>query len=198
MSQLARPLRSDARENQDRLLEAAARAFALDGASASLKAIAKDAGVGIATLYRRFPTREALVEATYRNETDRLAAATEQLLAEFPPPRALRMWMDKFLDYLFTKHAMHDALPAILASRQGLRTESRDLLRGAVGRLLDAGVAEGSLRGDLSANDLLMGMGGIIMIATGEHQRDLATRLFDLLMDGIRNCPPDSNRPRRA
>jgi len=88
-----------------------------------------NAGVGIGTLYRRFPTRDDLVEATYRNETARLCESAPALLAELSPHEAMRVWMEGFVDYILNKNGMTDALPAILASRDGLRAHSRDLLR---------------------------------------------------------------------
>src|ERR1700712_321249 len=130
-----RMLRADAQINQDRVLEAAAEAFGRGGADTSMKAIARAAGVGIGTLYRRFPTRDQLIDATYRNETAKLAESVEALLAQESPPRALRFWMDGFVDYILTKHGMAEALPAILASTDGLRTRSRDILRDSVTRL---------------------------------------------------------------
>jgi AcrR family transcriptional regulator len=110
---MPRSLRADAQANYDRLLEVAARAFAADGADASLKAVAAEAGVGIGTLYRRFPAREDLIEATYRNETARLGQSAAELLAERDPVDALREWMERFTDYMLTKRGMADALPAI-------------------------------------------------------------------------------------
>jgi AcrR family transcriptional regulator len=180
-----RQLRADARQNQDRLLEASARAFARDGAEASLKAIAKDAGVGIGTLYRRFPTRERLIEATYRNETARLCAAAPELLETSPPAEALRTWMDRFVDYMATKHGMAEALHAVLVTDGELRMRTRDLLTDALTTLMAAGVEDGVIRPDLDPNDVLMGLGGVTLIAGGPDQRDLARRLLDLLMDGI-------------
>jgi AcrR family transcriptional regulator len=180
-----RPLRADARQNQDRLLDAAARAFARDGAEASLKAIAADAGVGVATLYRRFPTRERLIEATYRNETARLCEAAPRLSADLPAGRALREWMDRFVDFMAAKHAMADALHAVLVTDGELRMQTRDLLNQALGTLMAAGVAQGAIRADVAPGDVLMGIGGITMIAGAEGQRDLAGRLLDLLMAGM-------------
>jgi AcrR family transcriptional regulator len=181
----ARPLRADARLNQDRLLDAAARAFARDGSEASLKTIAKDAGVGIGTLYRRFPTRERLIEATYRNESTRLCDAAGELLAADSPAVALRAWMDHFTEYMATKHGMADALHAVLVSDGELRMQTRDLLTAALATLIAAGVADGSLRADASAEDVLMAIGGITLIAGEPGQHDLAGRLLDLLMDGL-------------
>jgi AcrR family transcriptional regulator len=179
-------VRADARENLDRILEAAARLFAQDGADTSLKAIAQAADVGIATLYRRFPTRDDLIEATYRNETERLGRRADALLAELAPDAALRAWMGAFVDHMLTKKGMSDALPAILAAREGLRTHSRDVLRAAIDRMLQAAAAADLLRDDVPADDVMMAIGGVTLIASHEHQRALAERLLDLVMAGLR------------
>jgi AcrR family transcriptional regulator len=181
-----RALRSDAQQNHDRILEAAAAAFAREGADTSLKAIAQEAGVGIGTLYRRFPTRDDLIEATYRDQTARLCRRADALLAKTTPLLALRQWMDGFVDYMTTKHGMAEALPSILAAREGLRGSSRDLLRTAIATLLGAGIADGALRDDVAADDVMMALGGITLISENEHDRELAGRLLDLLMAGLR------------
>jgi AcrR family transcriptional regulator len=181
----ARTLRADAQLNEDRVLEAAASAFGEPGADTSMKAIARAAGVGIGTLYRRFPSREQLIDATYRNETAKLADSAALLLADQLPTAALRSWMDGFVDYILTKHGMAEALPAILASTDGLRTHSRDLLRDAIAALLVAGIEASTMRADIDPNDVLMALGGITLIAENEQQRDLASRLCDLLMDAL-------------
>src|SRR5579863_9911376 len=124
----ARPLRADARRNRDRLLAVAVRAFSQDGPDVTLDAIAKDAGVGIGTLYRHFPTREALVEAAYRNELARLCDAAPDLLRTLPPDPALRLWMNRFVDYMSTKRDMADALNAVIASGGNPYSESRGRL----------------------------------------------------------------------
>lgn len=178
-------MRADARQNHDRLLEAAARAFASDGSEASLKDIAKDAGVGIGTLYRRFPNREVLVEAVYRNETARLAVAATELLEKKPPVEALREWMSRFVAYIDTKHGMGEALPVVLSSAGDLRMESRQLLADAIAVLLDAGIAGGAIRKDAAPGDVLMALGGVTLIAAKEPS-GLADRLLDLLVDGLR------------
>lgn len=182
---MARSLRADAQANHDRLLEVAARAFARDGADASLKAIAAEAGVGIGTLYRRFPAREDLIEATYRNETTRLAASAAELLVGRDPAGALQAWMERFAEYMLAKRGMADALPAVLASRGGLREHSRQALGEAVQALLDAGTAAGQLRGGLDAGDVLMALGGITLISEHEQRPELAPRLVSLLMHGL-------------
>jgi hypothetical protein len=93
--------------------------------------------------------------------------------------------MDGFVEYILTKHGMAEALPAILATTDRLRMQSRDVLRDAIGRLLEAGVQATEIRADLDPNDILMALGGITLIAENEHQRELASRLCDLLMDAI-------------
>jgi AcrR family transcriptional regulator len=182
---MSRSLRADAQANYNRLLEVAAQVFAREGADTSMKAIAAEAGVGIATLYRRFPTREDLIEATYRSRTDLLCASASELLEELAPVEALRTWMERFVDYMLTKQGMADALPAILATRDGLRLHSREALAGAVTELLDAGTSSGDFRADVSPSDVLMALGGITLISGHEHQRELATRLIGLLLDGL-------------
>jgi AcrR family transcriptional regulator len=182
---MPRSLRADAQANYDRLLEVAARAFAREGADASLKAIAAEADVGIGTLYRRFPTREDLIEATYRNETTRLCESASRLLQDHSPADALQEWMEQFVDYMLTKQGMADALPTILAARAGLRLHSRQALGDAVETLLAAGTAAGQLREDASAGDVLMALGGITLNSAHERQRELASRLITLLLDGL-------------
>jgi AcrR family transcriptional regulator len=182
---MSRSLRADAQANYDRLLEVAARTLAQKGPDASLKAIAAEAGVGIGTLYRRFPTREDLIEAIYRNETARLSESAAELLETSAPIPALRTWMEAFVDYMHTKQGMADALPAILATREGLRLHSREALGNAVAMLLSAGIDAGELREDASTNDVLMALGGITLISGHEHQRDLASRLISLLLDSL-------------
>jgi AcrR family transcriptional regulator len=176
-------MRADAQLNHERLLAAAAQAFARDGAEASLKDIAKDAGVGIGTLYRRFPTRELLVEATYRNETTRLAEAAPALLEKLDPVQALRTWIDQFIAYVATKHGMVESLKVVLDDER--RLESRKLLLDALGVLLAAGVEVGAVRNEVPAEDVLMSLGGITLIAGDD--RALAARLSDLLVVGLRS-----------
>jgi AcrR family transcriptional regulator len=178
-----RPLRADARRNRDSLLAVAVRAFSQDGPDVPLDAIAREAGVGIGTLYRHFPTREALVEAAYRTELDRLCDAAPTLLAELPPEQALRAWMDRFVDYMTTKRGMADALKALIASGGNPYAHSRDRMLAAVESLLAAGVTAGTLRPDVNAADVLAGLSGVTL-AAGE--RDQAGRLLDLLADALR------------
>lgn len=180
-------MRADARENHDRLLEVAARAFAREGTGASLKAIAREAGVGIGTVYRRFPTRETLVEAVYRQEVARLCAAAPLLRATAGTAGgadALRAWMEQFVDFMGAKRGLGETLRAVLTSDEE-KQQTRDQLRSAIGGLLAAGVADGTVRASVDANDLLLSLGGITLIAAEESRRALATRLIALLLGGV-------------
>ncbi|WP_233584024.1 TetR/AcrR family transcriptional regulator [Micromonospora sp. CV4] len=179
-----RPLRADALRNRERLLEAAIQAFSRPGPEVTLDAIARAAGVGIGTLYRHFPTREALIEAAYRNELGKLCDAAPDLLDQSPPDRALRAWMSRFIDYLATKRGMADALRLVIATGTNPYAQSRDRLLEALGRLLAAGAAAGTVRADVDTGDVLVSLSGI-SLAAGERAQ--ADRLLDLLMDGLRH-----------
>jgi AcrR family transcriptional regulator len=183
----ARALRADAQRNRERLLAVAARAFAEGEAEVTLDSIAKDAEVGIGTLYRHFPTREALVEATYRNELARLCDAADDLLATMPADQATRQWMDGFIGYMTTKRGMADALRAVVASGGDPFAESLARLVGAVTTLLRAGAAAGTIRTDVQPRDVLASLSGVSLAAGEPGQRDQARRMLDLLMDGLRH-----------
>ncbi|WP_055589586.1 TetR/AcrR family transcriptional regulator [Streptacidiphilus griseoplanus] len=179
-----RPLRADAQRNEDRLLQAAAAAFTRDGAGASVKDIARQAGVGVGTLYRRFPSKELLIEATYRNEVQLLCDAAPELAAAMPPADALRAWMERFIEFMATKQGMADALRVVLTD-DSERLQTRANLATAVGHLLSAATSQGAARTQVAAADVLMALGGISLISGSEHRPDLAVRLIDLLLRGI-------------
>jgi AcrR family transcriptional regulator len=183
----ARRLRSDAKLNEDRLLEVAARTFAEVGTDASLKAIAAEAGVGIGTLYRRFPTRGQLVWAVYRSEVERICASVPGLLAAGPAVAALRTWMADFLEFLAVKRGMAAALKTALADDEDLRLETRALLVGALTELLVAGEDQGDIRPGVAPMDVMLALGGTALIAGEPEQREQAGRLLDLLMAGVRS-----------
>ena len=186
----ARPLRADAQRNRDRLLEVAVRAFSQDGPDVTLDAIAKETGVGIGTLYRHFPTREALIDAAYRNELARLCDSADDLLREMPPDQALRAWMDRFIDYMGTKRGMSDALRAVIASGGDPFSESAPVsFTDAITTLLQAGAAAGTVRPDVEPDDVLISLSGVSLATTDPDRRDQAGRLLDLLMDGLRPRP---------
>jgi AcrR family transcriptional regulator len=182
-------LRADAARNRELLLAAAVRAFTAEsrgGPATTLDSIAKDAGVGIGTLYRHFPNRDSLVEAVYRNELDRLCAAAEQLRTELPADRALRAWMDRFVDYVITKKHLADSLHALVACGHNPFAQSRERMVEAVRLLQKAGIADGTLRADVDAADVLVGTSGICMAVADPQGREQAGRLLDLLVDGLR------------
>jgi AcrR family transcriptional regulator len=179
-------VRADAQRNRENLLAAARRAFTAGDAAVALEAIARDAGVGIGTLYRHFPTREALVEAVYRAERDRLCDSADELLATHCPDDALRAWMDQFADYVALKRDMADTLRRVIASGAVTPSEAREQLSGAAATLLDAGAAAGTIRHDVRPEDVVVSLVGILLICGDPGQRDQANRLLDLLMAGLR------------
>lgn len=186
MTRQPNPLRADARRNRERILEAAVRAFTEKGADVAIDTIAKAAGVGSATLYRHFPTREALVEAAYRNELARVCDSATQLLDDFPPDRAIRLWMDRFIDYLTTKQGMADALRAAVATGADPFAETLDRLSTAITTLLHAGVEAGLLRSDVDPLDVGFSLSGVALVTSAPGHRERAGRLLDLLLDGLR------------
>lgn len=154
----------------------------------SLEAIAKAAGVGIGTLYRHFPSKEALVEAVYHDQVERLRSGASELLLAHLPAEALRLWMDLFMEWAVTKHGMIDALRTVISSGNVELGEMRAALTGAVGEFLRAGSAAGDLRADVDPADVAATLAGILSVAGDARHRAQAARMLDLLMDGLR--PP--------
>ncbi len=185
-----RPLRADARRNREKILAAAVRVFTEEGLDAHLERIAKEAGVGTGTLYRNFPTREALVEAAYRNEVARLCDAVPALLAELPPREALRAWMYRFIDYATAKLGMADALRAVVATGANPYADSRDLIQAALRTLMEAGAAAGAIRSDIRPTDLFAALAGIALTSAAPEQRGQAERLIAITLRGLDPAPP--------
>ncbi len=184
-TQAKRP-RADAERNRTRLLDAARAAFASGQDTVTLDQIARDAGVGIGTLYRHFPTREALVEALYRKELGDLCASAGDLLQAHSPDRALRAWMSRFADYVTAKREMADAIRAVFASGSVTVSQAREELAEAVQAILDAGAADGTLRAGIRPQDVVAMIVGIFTATSIAGGRDQLERMFDLLMDAIR------------
>ena len=180
-----RPLRADAQRNRDKILSTATRVFAEQGLDAHLEHIAKEAGVGTATLYRNFPTREILIEAAYRNELARLCDAAPGLLAALPPREALRDWMGRFIDYATAKLGMAEALRAVVESGVNPYAHSREMMLEALTSLMDASVTAGAIRSDISATDMFAALTGIALASGKPDQRAQAERLLDLTLDGL-------------
>ena len=181
-----RARRADASRNRDALLWAATRAFASSDAEPSMRAIAREAGVGIATLYRHFPTRESLVDAVYHDQVERLTVGARELLERFPPAEAMRGWMDLFGDWLMTKHGMTDTLLAMIESGEIALAQTRAELLDVITTILEAGRAAGDLRADVTAEDIAASLLGIFTVAGKPEHRPQAERLLNLLMDGLR------------
>jgi AcrR family transcriptional regulator len=182
--------RADAERNRVRLLDAARAAFASGQEAVTLEQIARDAEVGIGTLYRHFPTREALVEALYRKELAELCASSADLLKAQAPARALRAWMDRFAEYVTAKRGMADALRAVYASGAVSVSQAREELTASARTIMDAGIADGSLRDDVRPEDIVamvIGTFTATSIAGGQEQRG---RMFDLLVDAVRAREP--------
>jgi AcrR family transcriptional regulator len=182
---LRRP-RADAVRNRDRVLEAAKIVFSAGGPEASLEAVAKRAGVGIGTLYRHFPTREALFEAVYRREVQQLGELAEALKSEADPVEALRRWLRSNVEFVATKKGMSAALALAVQSSSELTAFSFDRLTKAVGALLDRAVAAGEIRSDISPEDLLRALVGMCYLHDQPGWQKSVVRLLDVLVDGLR------------
>jgi AcrR family transcriptional regulator len=177
------PLRADAQKNRDRILEVAHAALSEDP-GASMNVIAKRAGVGAGTLYRHFPTREALILAVYRNEIQRLVDEVPAVLAEHAPLDAFRIWFERLAVYLRVKHGLGDALTSEEARK--LIEETFAPVTAAVAQLLEACAEDGSMRPGLNAGDVLQLMGFLWRVTPGEDQVDQAARIMELVIQGLR------------
>lgn len=178
--------RADAQRNRIRLLDTAKAAFADKGSAASLDEIARTAGVGAGTLYRHFPTRDALIEAVYRNELDQLVAAAGRLAGTHPPVTALREWLLVFVDYMATKHGISEALNSMVGSTSDLYSASTAQIKQAIATLIDRAVASGDIRWELDPLDLLRALAGVANIGSGADGRAAAKRMVDILIAGVR------------
>jgi len=178
--------RADAVRNRERVLEAAKVVFSAGGAEASLEAVARAAGVGIGTLYRHFPTREALFEAVYRREVQQLADLAEQLKQEAKPIDALRQWMRSIVKFVATKKGMSAALTLAVDKNSKLFSSSADRLARTVGGLLDRAIAAGEIRDDISPEDLLRAVVGMCYMHDQPGWQTSVLRLVDVFVNGLR------------
>ncbi|MFF0044258.1 TetR/AcrR family transcriptional regulator [Streptomyces mirabilis] len=181
-----RATRADAARNREQLLEVATRLLASPDAETSMRAIAREAGVGIATLYRHFPTRESLVEAVYRDQVTRLTSGARDLLADVAPAVAMRRWMDLFGNWIATKNGMLDTLPTLIESGAVGHAQTRDELLNAISTILDAGRTAGDLRPDVTAEEVAACLIGIFTVAHQSGHAVTTDRLLDILLDGLR------------
>ena len=182
----ARKPRADSARNRQLLIDAAKAGFSGVGLDVSLEEIARRAGVGIGTLYRHFPTREAVVEAVYRREVEHLAEAVPQLRQTSPAGEALHKWMHLFVDYIATKRIIAPSLAAAAARTPALHKSSLELITGAVSTLVKRAVASGDVRKDIDPSDLLRAMVGVSYSNPDPGWEASARRLIDILMDGLR------------
>lgn len=185
--------RADAERNRVRLLADAKAAFAEKGAEASLEEIARRAGVGIGTLYRHYPTRDALIAAVYRNEIEQLIAAAERLAAEAPPVEALRRWMLLFVDYLGTKHGMSEVLKSVAGGPSEIYAAFSVRITETIATLVER--ASGQTSPDLAPLDLLRALAGVAHAGSGPDGKRAAQRLVDILVDGLLAQKPAEPAP---
>jgi AcrR family transcriptional regulator len=192
-AEMIRKPRADAVRNRERVLEAAKAVFSAGGPDASLDAVAKRAGVGIGTLYRHFPTREALFEAVYRREVEQLGELAEQLKSEAAPVEALRRWLRSNVEFVATKKGMMAALALAVNSTSELSAYSFDRLTKAVGALLDRAVAAGEIRADVGPEDVLRALVGMCYLHDQPGWQGSVLRLMDVFVDGL--CVRAGKRP---
>ena len=182
----ARKPRADAQRNRDRVLEAAKEAFTRAGADASLDDIAKQAGVGAGTLYRHFPSRDELLEAVYRTEVEKLAAAEQKFAETMPPIEALRAWMLLFVDYIATKKIIAPALNTLVGGPSKVFEASHTHIWGAIRALVKRAIKSGDIRNDLDPLDFLRALIGVANVASSPDWQQSARRLVDILIIGSR------------
>src|SRR4030088_240149 len=182
----ARKPRTDAQRNRERILEVAKQEFTRSGTNASLDDIVRQAGVGAGTLYRHFPTREALIEAVYRTEVAKLAAAEKKFSETMPPIEALRAWMLLFVDYIATKQIIAPALNTLVGGPSKLYEGSRGQIQGAIDALVKRAIKSGDIRKDLDPFDLLRALVGVSNVASTPDWQQSARRLVDILITGSR------------
>src|ERR1700730_7569205 len=185
-AETVRKPRADAVRNRERVLKAAKAVFSAGGPDASLEAVARRAGVGIGTLYRHFPTREALFEAVYRREVQQLGDLAEQLKRQPKPVDALRRWLRSNVEFVATKKGMSTALALAVHGSSELYAYTFDRLTKAVGALLDRAVAAGEIRSDISPEDVLRVLAGMSYMHDQPGWQKSVLRLVDVFVDGLR------------
>jgi AcrR family transcriptional regulator len=178
--------RTDAQRNRERILEVAKEAFSRHGANTSLDDIARQAGVGAGTLYRHFPSRDELLEAVYRTEVEKLAAAERKFAEDLPPMEALRAWMLLFVDYIATKQIIAPALNTLVGGASRVFESSHAQVQEAIRALVKRAITSGDIRKDLDPIDLLRALIGVANVSTSPDWQQSARRLVDILVTGSR------------
>ncbi len=177
--------RADGQRNRELIVQVAKEAFTESGANASLDEIAKTAGVGAGTLYRHFPSREALLEAVYRAEVEKLAEAAEEFGRELPPLEALKTWLLLFIDHLATKKIIAAALNGLVGSSPVFE-ENMSKVRGAVALIYQRAMKSGDIRPDINPVDHVLAIVGVTFFGSSEDWKESAVRLVDILIAGSR------------
>ena len=180
----ARPMRADAKRNYERLVTAARTVFAVEGGGASMEAIAKEAGVGVGTLYRHFPKRIDVVEAVYREDVDELTTVAESVVAELEPWPALVAWLEAFVRYAIGKKRFLNELHEAFEKNPDLRVAAREHIVSALSIVLIRAQQAGVVRTDVDAPDLMQLLGSMCMSAT--LTPDQSERLLVMIEDGLR------------
>jgi len=184
----------DARRNRDKLVEAARAVFAAADGPVPLETVARAAGVGIGTLYRNFPTREALVEAVYAAELDALTDGVDALLDEYPPDVALRTWAGRYATFFAAKRGMADTLRAGWASGRIATPDTRERITAVLARILARGAADGVLRDDVEPYDVTAMLLGVFLSTAATGTPEQVDRLLDLLVHALRTVAPTATR----
>jgi len=179
-----RPLRADARRNYDQIVDAARQTLLEEGSAASLEEIARRAGVGIGTLYRRFPNRLDLLEAVYREDVDTLRVQTDELVATVEPWQAVEGWVHSFLTYAATKRALFTELVEAVGRDSALLTYSRSVINGTADAVLSNGKAAGVVRQDVESTDVIRLIGGCSMMGVLDDAQQ--QRVVSIVLAGIR------------
>jgi AcrR family transcriptional regulator len=186
----ARSPRADAQRNRERLLATALKLFTSSKGEVTLSTVAERAGVGIGTLYRHFPTRDALVEAVYRHEVERLSDAAPALLKELPPEKALEEWLTRFAGLVAAKRGLKEAVRSIFEPGTETYAYSRDRMTTAVTLLLDAAAKSGAIRSDVDPQDVLLAIAASTWAFVNDGDwEERALRVLRLVMDGLRYQP---------
>jgi AcrR family transcriptional regulator len=178
--------RADSSRNRQLLIDASKAGFSEVGLNVSLEEIARRADVGIGTLYRHFPSREAIVEAVYRREVEQLAEAAPQLLETSRAGEALHKWMHLFVDFIATKRLIAPSLGALAARTTPLHATPAELITRAISTLVKQAIVDGDVRKDIDPSDLLRALVGMSYGNPDAGWEASARRLIDILMDGLR------------
>jgi AcrR family transcriptional regulator len=194
----ARKPRADAQRNRERILEVAKEVFTRDGATASLDDIARQSGIGPGTLYRHFPTRDALIEAVYRSEVEKLAAAEQRFAAAMPPLEALRAWMLLFIDHVAGKMLIIPAMNTVPGGSLRLMEGSRSLIHTAFVASVKRAIVNGDLRSDTDPNDFVRALVGVFHTTALPGWEPSVRRLVDILIAGSRSTPRHPSPPTRT